>query len=147
MRPRSRINVVRGRREKASSDGGYTKITAPFSGVITKRYSDPGALIQAGTSTGSLPLVRLSQNDKLRAVFPVSVSFVSRIKVGDPVEIRIDSSLNRTISGKVARFSRKVETSTRTMDVEVDVPNADLSLIPGIYATAMLTIELAQGRA
>ncbi|HEY2574233.1 MAG TPA: efflux RND transporter periplasmic adaptor subunit [Verrucomicrobiaceae bacterium] len=119
----------------------YTKITAPFTGVITKRYSDPGALIQAGTSTGSLPVVRLSQNDKLRAVFPVSVSYVSRIKVGDPVEIKVDSTLNRTISGKVARFSRKVETSTRTMDVEVDVPNADLSLVPGIYATALLTIE------
>lgn len=120
----------------------YAKITAPFSGVVTKRYSDPGALIQAGTSTGSLPLVRLSQNDKLRAVFPVSVAYVSRIKVGDPVQIHIDSTLNRTISGQVARFSRKVETSTRTMEVEVDVPNPDLSITPGIYATAVLKLDV-----
>lgn len=124
---------------------GYSDITAPFSGVVTKRYSDPGALIQAGTSTGSLPLVRLSQNDKLRAVFPVPVAYVARVKVGDPVEIHIDSTLNRTISGKVARFSRKVESSTRTMEVEVDVPNADLSLIPGIYATAVVTLDARKG--
>jgi len=116
----------------------YTKIVAPFSGVITKRYSDPGALIQSGTSTGSMPLVRLSQNDKLRVIFPVSVSFVAHIKVGDPVQIRVDA-LKKVITGKVARFSRRVDTSTRHMDVEVDVPNPDLSITPGLYAAAVLT--------
>lgn len=116
----------------------YTKITAPFSGVITKRYSDPGALIQSGTSTGSMPLVRLSQNDKLRATFPVSSSFVAHIKMGDPVQIRVDA-LKKTITGKVARFSRRVDTSTRHMDVEVDIPNPDLSITPGMYAAAVLT--------
>lgn len=121
---------------------GYATINAPFNGVVTKRYSDPGALIQAGTSSGSLPLVRLSQLDKLRAVFPVSVAYVSRIKVGDPVTLHIDSTLNRTLRGEVARFSRKVETSTRTMDVEVDLPNPDLSITPGLYATAVLNLDL-----
>ena len=118
----------------------YTKITAPFNGVVTKRYADTGALIQAGTSGGSQPLVRLSQNDRLRAVFPVSSSFVARIKEGDPVDLQIPS-LNKTIPGKVARFSRKVDTSTRTMDVEVDVANDKLTLIPGIYATAQVKID------
>jgi len=116
----------------------FTKITAPFTGIVTKRYSDPGALIQSGTSSGSMPLVRLSQNDKLRAIFPVSVSFVANVKIGDPVQIRIDA-LKKVILGKVARFSRKVDTSTRHMDVEVDVANADLSITPGMYATAVLT--------
>ena len=120
----------------------YTQITVPFTGVITKRYADPGALIQAGTSTGTEPLVRLSENDRLRIVFPVSVSYVSGIKVGDPVEIRLDSTLKRTITGKVTRFSRKVETATRTMEVQVDVPNEDLSLTPGLYATALLKTDL-----
>jgi RND family efflux transporter MFP subunit len=123
----------------------YARITAPFNGVVTKRYSDPGALIQSGTSTGSLPLVRLSQNDKLRAVFPVPVAYVSQIKVGDTVRIQIDSTLHRTLLGEVARFSRKVETSTRTMEVEVDVPNADLSITPGIYATAVLNLDVRKG--
>jgi len=118
----------------------YAKITAPFAGVITKRYASTGALIQAGTSSGALPLVRLSQNDKLRAVFPISSSFVARVKIGDPVELRI-AGVSKSISGKVARFSRKVETDTRTMEAEVDVPNTDLALIPGMYASAVLKLD------
>lgn len=118
----------------------YAKITAPFAGVITKRYASTGALIQAGTSSGAMPLVRLSQNDKLRAVFPISSSFVARVKIGDPVDLRI-AGISKPISGKVARFSRKVETDTRTMEAEVDMPNTDLALIPGMYASAALKLD------
>ncbi len=123
----------------------YCKITAPFSGVITKRYADQGALVQGGVtpSAAATPLVRLSQNDRLRLDFSVSVSYVERIKLGDPVEIRIQST-GRTISGKISRFTRKVNTDTRTMDAEVDVTNTDLSLTPGIYAIAALTLDHRQ---
>jgi RND family efflux transporter MFP subunit len=117
----------------------YCRITAPFDGVITKRFTDPGALIQNGGSA-STALVRLSQNNRLRLVFPVSVSFVSLIKIGDPVEIRIES-LRKTLAGTVSRSTRKIETATRTMDVEVDVPNPELVLIPGMYASVSLKLE------
>ncbi|MBI3878557.1 MAG: efflux RND transporter periplasmic adaptor subunit [Verrucomicrobia bacterium] len=118
----------------------YTRITAPFAGVVTKRYVNVGALIQAGTSSSAVPLVRLSQNDRLRVVFPISLSFVARVKVGDAVEIRIPSA-GKTLAGGVARFSRKVETATRTMEAEVDLANADLALIPGVYATVVLKLD------
>jgi RND family efflux transporter MFP subunit len=120
----------------------YSRITAPFPGVITKRYADPGALIQAGTSssTQTPPLVRLSQNDRLRLDIPVSVSYVSRVELGDPVQIQV-ASLDRAFSGKIARSTRKIETATRTMEVEVDVPNSDLKLIPGMYASVVLRLE------
>jgi RND family efflux transporter MFP subunit len=120
----------------------YSRITAPFPGVITKRYADPGALIQAGTSssTQTLPLVRLSQNDRLRLDIPVSVSYVSRVELGDPVQIQV-ASLERAFSGKIARSTRKIETATRTMEVEVDVPNTDLKLIPGMYASVILRLD------
>jgi RND family efflux transporter MFP subunit len=137
---REQANVANADVKKLRAMLEYTQITAPFAGIITKRYSDPGALIQAGTSTGSMPVVRVSQVDKLRLVIPVSLYFVSRIKVGDPVKIRIPS-VDRTVTGAIARFSHKVETGTRTMEAEVDVPNADLSLIPGIYATAVLQAD------
>ncbi|MDB6122802.1 MAG: Efflux transporter, family, subunit [Pedosphaera sp.] len=121
---------------------GYCKITAPFSGVITRRFADEGALIQGGVSpsTQAMPLVRLSQNDRLRLIFPVSVSYVSRIAIGEPVEIAIQAS-GKTISGTICRATKKVDTATRTMEVEVDVPNADLSLIPGIYASVALKLD------
>ena len=120
----------------------YCKITAPFSGVVTRRYADEGSLVQGGVSPNAtaMPLIRLSQNDRLRLDFPVSVSYVERIKLGDPVEIRIQS-MNKTLSGKISRFTRKVNTETRTMEAEVDVPNPDLSLTPGIYAIATLTLD------
>jgi RND family efflux transporter MFP subunit len=119
----------------------YTEITAPFAGVITKREADPGALIPGGT-TGSqtIPLLRLSENDRLRLTFPVSVSYVARIKVGQPVQIHIQAT-GQTLSGTVSRFTDKVETATRTMDVEVEVPNPNLALVPGMYASVTVELE------
>lgn len=118
----------------------YTQISAPFAGVITRRYSDPGSLIQAGTSSGSHPLVRLSQVDLLRVAFPVSVSYVAGVKTGDEAEIRIPS-LGKKFTAKISRVSQKVETSTRTMEAQIDLPNADGSLIAGVYATVVLKID------
>jgi RND family efflux transporter MFP subunit len=120
----------------------YCHILAPFSGVITRRYADPGALIQAGisSSTQAMPLVRLSQNNRLRLDIPVSVQYVSRIKVGDLVDIHVDSC-DKTFSGAIARSTRKVDTATRKMEVEVDVANDKLDLIPGMYATVALKVN------
>ncbi len=113
----------------------YTTITAPLSGVVIWRYADTGALIQAGTASDSqsLPLVKLSQSDLLRLRLPVPEDAVGYIHDGDTVQIRVDA-LHRSLTGKIVRFTRNVSLDTRTMETEVDVPNKDLSLIPGMYA-------------
>jgi RND family efflux transporter MFP subunit len=120
----------------------YSKITAPFDGVITQRYANYGTLMQAATttSTQALPLVQLSQDDLFRLVIPVAESYVRFIRVGDPVEVRVPS-LNQSFPGKVARFSVDVTLDTRTMHTEVDVPNPNRILVPGLYAEATLTLE------
>ncbi len=120
----------------------YTKITAPFDGVVTKRYADPGALIQAGTTsdTQSLPLVRVSDNYRLRLDIPVQVEYVQDIRVDDPVDVRVDSLGGRTFTGKISRFTDKVEEETRTMTAEVEVENPKLELVPGMYATVILRV-------
>jgi RND family efflux transporter MFP subunit len=120
----------------------YAKITAPFDGVITARYADKGALIQAGTSssTQAMPLVRLSDNRRLRLVFPISVSFVANVRNGDPVRVEIPG-LKKTLDAKITRTAQKVSTTTRTMDAEVDLANDDYSLIPGMYAAVHLNID------
>jgi len=118
----------------------YSKITAPFDGVVTQRYANLGALMQAGTtSTQATPLVRLSDENLYRLVIPVPESEVKYIHVGDPVEVRV-SSVNKTVEGKVARFSIDVNGSTRTMHTEVDIPGSS-ELVPGIYAEAVLTLN------
>jgi RND family efflux transporter MFP subunit len=122
----------------------YTRITAPFNGVVTKRFADPGALIQAGTAsqTQAMPLVRVSDNTLLRLDFPISVDYVGDIKSGQPVTVRVESLRGRELTGKIARFTDKVDDSTRTMIVEAEVPNPSLELLPGMYATVTLkTIE------
>ena len=120
----------------------YSKITAPFAGVVTQRYANFGTLVQAGTgsSTQALPLVRLSQDDLFRLVIPVPESYVHYIKVGEPVSVNVPS-LNRTFPGKVARFSEDVRADTRTMHTEVDVPNPKGALVPGLYAEAQVGLE------
>jgi len=124
----------------------YAHITAPFAGVVTHRYADTGAMIQAGTSsqTQTMPLVKVSQNDRLRLVIDVPESAVARIRLGEAVDVRVDA-VDRSFPGTIARFARKVNTDTRTMETEVDVKNPDLVLVPGMYAYAAIALDEAKG--
>ncbi len=136
------LQVAQANERKTSTLLAYTQITAPFSGVITKRYADTGAMIQQGISshTQAMPLVRLAQSNILRLVIPVPESDVPLVKLGEPVEVTV-TALNRTYKGHVARFSDQLDLETRTMHTEVDVDNPDLTLIPGMYATARLPLQ------
>jgi len=140
------VDVNKADVDRVNTMHDYTRVTAPFAGVITKRYADKGSMIQAGTAsqTQAMPVVRLSENSSLRLILPVPESVVPRIRVGQQVEVNVPS-LNRTFPGKVARFSDKVQLSTRTMDTEVDVSNPSLVLIPGMYAEVNLTLDRRAG--
>ena len=123
----------------------YTRVTAPFAGVITKRYADTGSMIQAGTAsqTQAMPVVRLSENTRLRLILPVPESVVPTVHIGQQVEVRVPT-LNRSFPGTVARFANKLSLTTRTMDTEVDVLNPSLVIIPGMYAEVDLTLARRQ---
>jgi RND family efflux transporter MFP subunit len=136
---RQQILVAKAEAKKLQTMMSYTEITAPFDGVITRRFADRGALIPGGGSS-STPIVQLSENSRLRLVFPVSVTSVPKIKIGDPVEINVEA-LDRTFPGKISRFTRKIEMATRTMEVEAEVTNADLILVPGMYASVTLQLD------
>ncbi len=129
--------------EKFQTMVSYTKITAPFDGVVTHRYADPGTLIQAGTSsdTQALPLVRVSDNYRLRLDFPVTVDYVKDVQLGDSVAVRVDSLNGKTFTGTISRFTHDVDDNTRTMITEIEVPNPNLELMPGMYATVVLKVE------
>lgn len=128
--------------ERVGDLNAYTKVTAPLNGVVIWRYADTGALIQAGTSSDvqTLPVVKLSQSDLLRLRLPVPEDAVRFIHEGALVNVRVDA-VNRTLVGKVVRFTRNVNVATRTMETEIDVENNDLSLSPGMYANATLDLE------
>jgi len=138
----SQLEVAQAKRAHDQALFDYSTITAPFAGVITQRFANQGALMQAGTSssTQAMPLVRLSEDDRFRLVIPVPESYVRYIHVGDRVQVSVPS-LNRTLPGKVARFSQDVKQDTRTMHTEVDVPNPNGALVQGLYAEATITLE------
>lgn len=143
---RSQLSVSRASRNQLAAMEAYTHITAPFTGVITKRYADTGALIQAGTAsdTQAMPVVRLAEWSRLRLVVPVPESAVSHIHLGSLVKVQV-GALNRTFQGKVARFADALDSQTRTMQTEIDVANRDGSLVDGMYAVADLTLNQRDG--
>lgn len=127
-----------------TSMAGYSRITAPFNGVVTWRYADTGALIQAGTSnSGSMPVVKLAEIDMLRLRLPVPESLTPFVHLGDTAQIQVQA-LNRTFSGTVKRDTAALDPSTRTMQVEIDIPNPKGQLEPGMYAQVTLDIERAR---
>jgi RND family efflux transporter MFP subunit len=136
------VAVTSATKERVQTMMEYSRITAPFAGIITERRGDPGALIQAGTAshTQAMPVVRLSQIDRLRLVLPVPESIVPKIKAGDPVEVRVDT-LGRVFQGKIARFSGRLDAGTRTMQTEVDIPNPTGIIKPGMYGYATLRLD------
>jgi RND family efflux transporter MFP subunit len=138
----SQLQVAEAKRARDQALFDYSNITAPFAGVVTQRFANLGALLQAGTSssTQAMPLVRLSQDNIFRLVIPVPESYVRYIHIGDQVQVRVPS-LGRTTPGKVARFSEDVQEDTRTMHTEVDVPNPNGVLVKGLYAEATIALE------
>jgi RND family efflux transporter MFP subunit len=123
----------------------YTEVVSPFDGVVVWRYADTGALIQSGDNSNdsNLPIVKLSQSGLLRLRMPVPENDVKYVHIGDPMQVRVDA-IGRTFTGKVVRFTREVDFSTRTMETEVDVENKDLSITPGMYADTQM--ELARAK-
>jgi RND family efflux transporter MFP subunit len=123
----------------------YTHMTAPFDGVITQIYAYTGALLPAGTSSnkGDLALCRLSQNNLLRLVIPLPERAVPDVRVGQTVSVNV-TTLGKTLQAKIVRFSGEIDMQTRTMYTEMDVPNPDYSLVPGMYVSVVIPLRTQQ---
>jgi RND family efflux transporter MFP subunit len=138
---KQQLEVAQANQRQYSALSSYTRITAPFTGVITNRYADTGALIQAGTAsnTQAMPVVRLAQISRLRLVLPIPESFAAEIHLGDPVYVHVQA-LGENISGRVSRFADSLDRQTRTMETEIDFDNRRGRLIPGMYAETRLSV-------
>ena len=132
---------ARSEKDRVQALESYTNVTAPLDGVVIWRYADTGALIQSGVNSNEqdIPIVRLSQSGLLRLRMPVPENDVQYVHDGEEIQVRVDA-ISRSFTGKVVRFTRSVNFETRTMETEVDVENADLSIAPGMYANAQLEL-------
>jgi membrane fusion protein (multidrug efflux system) len=153
---REDVDIAEGAYEQAGADVdelaallGYTHIVAPFDGVVTARYVDPGALVQAtehagqgDSKGGSAPIVTVADIDTVRVYVYVPEEETSVIRQGLPATLRLREFTGRSFNGVVQRFATSLDLSTRTMLTEVDIENRDHELYPGMYAD--VTLELAR---
>ncbi len=114
--------------------GGYRQVKAPFTGVITQRNVDVGALV----STGNTLLYRIAQTGTLRIFVNVPQTNADAIRAGQGAHLKVSNLPGRVFKGSVARTANALDPSSRTMLVEVQVPNADGALLPGMYAQVEL---------
>ena len=135
------LGVSKAANLRVTSMEQYATITAPYSGVVTMRYADTGALIPAGTAEGmNQAVVRIAQSDVLRLRMPVPERDVPFVHVDSQVTVHVQAT-GQEFPGKVVRYTRDVSNSTRTMLTEVDVNNPDLTLTPGMYADVTFNLE------
>jgi multidrug efflux pump subunit AcrA (membrane-fusion protein) len=113
----------------------YTKIVAPFDGVVTRRFINPGDLVQAATSSRPVnPLFTCQKIDVVRVFADVPEASATAIRPGWSAQVRLYGPAAQTINGSVTRIAAALDPSTRTMRVEIDLPNRDEKLLPGMYA-------------
>ena len=132
---RSNLAAVKANLARLQELQGYRLVKAPFEGVITLRNVDVGALV----STGNTLLYRIAQTGTLRTYVNVPQSSVNGVHIGQAAVLTVSHLPGRRFSGTVARMARALDPATRTMLVEVDVPNADGALFPGTYAEVDLS--------
>jgi RND family efflux transporter MFP subunit len=132
---RSNLAAVKSNRARLEEVQGYRTVKAPFDGVITVRNVDVGALV----STGTTLLYRIAQIGTLRTYVNVPQASVNAVRVGQPATVTVSHLPGRTFRGTIARTANALDAASRTMLVEVDVPNTDGALFPGVYAEVDLS--------
>jgi RND family efflux transporter MFP subunit len=118
----------------------FKKVVAPYSGIVTVRTVDRGELITAGSGGASVPLFRMAQIDALRILVNVPQTFVRSIAPGQGARIVVREFPGRVFAGKVSRDANALDATSRTLLTEVLVPNADLTLKPGMYAQVKFSV-------
>jgi RND family efflux transporter MFP subunit len=122
----------------------FERITAPVDGVITARNTDIGALIQADT-TAPKELFHLSAIEKLRIYIPVPEVYASSVRSGDKVDVSLDAFPGQNFKGTLVRNANAIDSTSRTLNVEVDVDNSAGRLMPGAYAFVRFKVPATRG--
>ena len=130
---KARVNLDHANVDRLTYLTRFKQVTAPFEGIITERHVDIGNLVTAGSTASTTSLYGIAQSEKIRVFANVPQSVISDVGEGLPVEINASEYPNRIFKGKVTRTSKSIDQRARTLRVEVDLPNDDLALLPGMY--------------
>jgi RND family efflux transporter MFP subunit len=125
------VETAKGRLQASQAMESYLRVTAPFDGMITDRFVNPGTLVDGGHT----PMLKLQQVAHLRLIVPVPETYTSSVSRGMSAVFRVPAHPGRSYTAKVARIPNALDQQSRAMMVELDVYNKDGSLAPGMYPT------------
>ena len=138
----AQVALDKSRVDQYSALTRFKQVIAPFDGTITERKIDVGNLVTAGSASTTTPLYRMSQTDPLRIFVDVPQSASGELmNAGVPAVIRASGAVGGVFSGKIARSAESIDAQARTMRVEVDMPNADHRLVPGMYVNVAFRLQ------
>jgi membrane fusion protein (multidrug efflux system) len=143
-RSRGKYDVAKANLERTQSLLGFGRITAPFAGIVTRRFVDVGAFIPAATSGStaqSAAIVTLMDFSTVRVQVAVPEAEAPLVSKGQPARIGVEGLADRKFEGKISRLAYALDDSTKTMSVEVELANPTLELRPGMYATVQLALQ------
>jgi len=143
---KARLEVAKANRDYSQTMLRYTRITAPYAGVVTQRNVNTGDFVQpAGMGAKGHPLYVISQIDRVRIVINVPGADAGWIKNGDkdgtPVTLRLQGAGGEVFQGKVKRDARSLNPQARTLRTEIELPNPEKKFLPGMYVQASITVE------
>ncbi len=138
------IQAARAEAERLQALLQYDKIVAPFDGVVTRRLVNLGDLVQSATSTRTAPLFTVEKIDVVRVFAIVPEASAGAVRPGLAAEVSLSGRPGVVVHGTVTRIAKALDPATRTMQVEIDLPNPDETLMPGMYA--QVTLELSRSR-
>jgi membrane fusion protein (multidrug efflux system) len=141
---RAKLNVAKANVKNTETMLNYARITAPFDGIVTKRYVDPGAFIPAPNAADTpqaAAIVNLSDFATLRIQIPVPETEVPHISIGQAVVMTTDNLPGKRFEGTVTRYYHALDRHTKTMLTEIQMPNPSLELRPGMLMSARIDIQ------
>lgn len=137
----AQVNLDKSKVDQYAALAEFKQVKAPFDGTITERKIDVGNLVTAGSGSTTTPLYRMAQTDPLRIYVDVPQSAAGELMTsGVPAEIRAPGAVGDVFSGKIARSAESINSQARTMRVEVDMPNTNHRLVPGMYVNVAFSL-------
>lgn len=137
----ARAAVAEANLAEAQTMLSYTKLQAPFDGVVIARNVDPGHFVQPASGAGAKPLAAVARTDRMRVALDVPEMEAGLVDVGDPVALKVQALRGGELKGQIARISWSLDANNRSLRAEVDVQNDDSALRPGMYATGVIELD------
>ncbi len=142
---KAKVELARAEVARLEALRQFAKITAPYDGVVTARFVDPGALIQQGTNSTGTPVLTIASIDTVRVYVYVPEANVSYVDRGKSAMVLLNALPGKGFPGKITRFANALDPQTRTMKTEIDLPNPGHRILPGMYGTAELKLGAESG--